>query len=61
MLNTKEFAAEIKMTPGSVRKSLSDNGNVLGIRPIKLPNGRLLWPKKDLIAMLEESRAKNAF
>ncbi len=43
-LSTDEFAAVLAVEPQSVRKGYSKNGNYQGIRPTKLPNGRLLWP-----------------
>ena len=46
--STKEFAEVLKVEPATVRRSLCVNGHYLGIRPVKLPNGRLLWPPADV-------------
>lgn len=43
-LTTEEFAAEIKVRPQSIRKRYCQTGSYWGIRPVKVPNGRLLWP-----------------
>ena len=43
-LTTAEFAASRLVLPQSVRKRLCQTGSYFGIRPIKLPNGRLSWP-----------------
>ncbi|QND83300.1 Uncharacterized protein ChrSV_1073 [Chromobacterium vaccinii] len=43
-LSTDEFATAVGMRPQSIRKSYSRKGHALGIRPIKLPNGKLRWP-----------------
>ncbi|MBL0354374.1 MAG: DNA-binding protein [Dechloromonas sp.] len=31
------------MEPQTLRASLCRNGHYMGLRPVKLPNGRLLW------------------
>ena len=41
---TEDFAKLFKVKPATVRRGLCVNGHYLGIQPIKLPNGRLLWP-----------------
>jgi hypothetical protein len=41
---TEEFAAAISCLPSSIRKRYSQTGSYYGVRPIKLPNRRLLWP-----------------
>lgn len=43
-LSTKEFARKLRVKDESVRRSLCVKGHYLGIMPLKLPNGRLLWP-----------------
>ncbi|RJQ72253.1 MAG: hypothetical protein C4519_18810 [Desulfobacteraceae bacterium] len=44
-LTTNEFADSIRVKGSTVRRGLCVNGHYLGIRPIKLMNGRLLWPE----------------
>ncbi len=43
------FGAEIQ-TP---RASYCRKGHWLGIKPVKLPNGRLMWPADAINALLE--------
>lgn len=47
-LSTDEFAAVLAVEPQSVRKSYSQNGHYQGIKPTKMPNGRLLWPTEEV-------------
>jgi hypothetical protein len=42
--NTDEFAAAMQVKATSVRVRLCQTGSYFGIKPEKLPNGRLLWP-----------------
>ena len=42
-LSTDELAAAFKVKPQSVRAALCRQGHFLGLRPVKLANGRLLW------------------
>lgn len=50
-LSTEAFAAQHLVEPQSVRKQYSLHGSYHGVRPIRLPNRRLLWPA-DTIARL---------
>jgi len=61
MLSNREFAAAAKLEPQSVRAHLSRCGDYFGLRPTKLPNGRLLWPDDSLdqLAKLGEQRGKS--
>lgn len=43
-LKTEQFAAQHLVEPQTVRKQYAANGSYFGIRPLPLPNGRLLWP-----------------
>jgi hypothetical protein len=43
-LSTQDFARAIGLQPESIRVHLCRRGSYYGIRPGKLPNGRLLWP-----------------
>ncbi len=43
-LSTEDFATSIGLRPESIRVHLCRRGSYYGIRPAKLPNGRLLWP-----------------
>ena len=42
--STDKFAQQNHVRPQTVRKRYCDTGSYFGVRPIKLPNGRLSWP-----------------
>jgi hypothetical protein len=41
---TDQAAAILVVRPNTLRVALCERGTYLGIRPVKLPNRRLLWP-----------------
>lgn len=41
---TEQLAAGIGLKPQSIRKRFCETGAYYCLRPVKLPNGRLLWP-----------------
>ena len=43
-LTTEELAALLRLKPDSLRAALYRDGHYFGLRPRKMPNGRLLWP-----------------
>ncbi|WP_341645425.1 DNA-binding protein [Thauera sp. SDU_THAU2] len=43
-LDTAEWASALRVKPDTVRRALCLKGHYMGVVPIKLPNGRLLWP-----------------
>lgn len=43
-LTTDAFAARLGIKPQSVRVRLCRTGSYFGVRPLKAPSGRLLWP-----------------
>ena len=43
-ITTDVFASRFRVKDDTVRRNLCVNGHFLGVKPIKLPNGRLLWP-----------------
>lgn len=43
-LSTKELAGVFRVDPQTIRRGLCVNGHYLGLKPLKLPNHRLLWP-----------------
>lgn len=47
-MSTNEFARQLGITPGAIYKALSARGSYYGVSPLKLPNGRLLWPAEAL-------------
>lgn len=44
-LDTNEFAVLVKSTPGNVRFRLCKFGSYWGVKPMRMPGGRLLWPR----------------
>lgn len=47
-MNTEQLAAALHLKPQSIRWRVCKTGDYYGVRPIKLPNGRLLWPANSL-------------
>lgn len=43
-LSTEELANVLKVQPQTIRKRLSQTGSYFCVRPVKLPNRRLMWP-----------------
>ena len=43
-ITTEELALQCGVKPQSVRVSLCRTGSYFGVKPVKLPNGRLMWP-----------------
>lgn len=52
-LTTEEFAAELGMSAQSIRKRYSQTGSYFDVRPVKLPNRRLLWPANALEQLID--------
>jgi hypothetical protein len=42
--NTTQAAAVFGVVAHTLRVGLCEKGHYLGVRPVKLPNRRLLWP-----------------
>lgn len=51
-ITTEELAAMFKVKPNTPRVSLTTHGHYFGIKPVKLPNRRLLWPLDDVNRVL---------
>lgn len=51
-LDTLEAAERLRIKPQTIRRSLCMSGHYLGLRPTKLPNGRLLWDAAAVDALL---------
>ncbi|MBV5330589.1 MAG: hypothetical protein JZU65_23660 [Chlorobium sp.] len=43
-LTTEELARFARIKPGTIRRALCELGHYGGITPLKMGNGRLLWP-----------------
>ncbi|MCG5530957.1 hypothetical protein LRD18_08735 [Halorhodospira halochloris] len=53
-LTTPELAKAIGMKPDSIRVRLCRTGSFYGLRPGKLPNGRLIWPADSVERLLAQ-------
>lgn len=42
-ITTEEMASLLRIVPQTARAALCRNGHYLGLKPVKLPNGKLLW------------------
>lgn len=51
-LTTEQLAEQLHIKPNTVRTKLCKDGHVFGIKPTKLPNGRLLWSADAVNALL---------
>lgn len=51
--STDEYAAFMRIKSDSIRRALCINGHYLGVKPLKLPNKRLLWPAEEVRKILE--------
>ncbi len=51
-LSTEELASTLKVKAPSIRVRLCNTGSYHGIKPQKLPNGRLLWSASALQAFI---------
>lgn len=53
-LTTDEFADQRRTKTQTVRKHYCTRGSYFGIRPLRLPNGKLLWPDGTLEQLYAE-------
>ncbi len=51
---TEALADRLGIKPQSLRARVCRTGSYFGLRPLKLPNGRLLWPA-DSIERLKQA------
>ena len=54
-LSTEEFATALGIKPTTVRVRLCRTGSYFGVRPLKTPSGRLLWPADGPQRLIEEA------
>lgn len=59
-LSTEELARAIAGKPSSIRVRLCTTGSYYGIKPAKLPSGRLLWPADTVEQLLQRGAANDA-
>ena len=57
-LTTKEYGELTRVEPESIRRAYCVHGHYLGVKPLKLPNGRLLWPKAEALRVLGAGMAE---
>ena len=53
-ITTEQFAKTFHIQPNTIRSKYCKDGHVYGIKPTKLPNRRLLWPLKEVEALLNK-------
>ena len=51
-VDTLEAADRLRVKPQTIRRALCLSGHYLGLKPTKLPNGRLLWDAAAVDALL---------
>lgn len=56
-ISTEQFAELIHGKPCTIRTRLCKTGSYYGIKPIKLPSGRLLWPADAVQALINGKEA----
>ena len=59
-LSTEELARAIAGRPSSIRVRLCTTGSFYGVKPAKLPSGRLLWPADTVEQLLQRGAANDA-
>jgi hypothetical protein len=50
---TVEFARCLGVQPATIRRGLCVDGHYMNLKPVKLPNRRLLWPMEEIKRILE--------
>lgn len=58
MLTTEDVAIALCVKPQTIRASLCRRGHYMYLRPIRLPNRRLLWASEGLQAILAVGEVK---
>lgn len=58
--STVAAATVFGVQPGSLSTALWRNGHYCGIKPVRLPNGRLLWPADEVDAVATGARGNEA-
>lgn len=55
---TAALASRLGIQAQSIRASVCRNGSYYGLKPTRLPNGRLLWPEDAFQRILESGKKK---
>jgi hypothetical protein len=58
MISTKEFARMFGVLPSTVTQSHCVNKEYCGIKPVKLPNRRLMWSRAEAERVLNGEPVK---
>ncbi len=56
-LSTEELSVLFRNRPQTIRASLCNKGHFCNMRPVKLPNGKLLWDAAEVAALLNGEAA----
>jgi hypothetical protein len=56
-INTSQFAELLGVKPDTIRHALCVRGDYMGIRPLKLPNARLMWSAREAERILGDDVA----
>jgi len=59
-ITTNEYASSLGVQGNTVRRGLCVHGHYMGLKPIKLPNNRLLWPKTGVDRLLQKTSERCA-
>jgi len=51
-ITTEEMAGLLRIVPQTARAGLCRNGHYLGLKPLKLSNGKLLWDAAEVERLL---------
>ena len=54
-LTTDSLACQLSLQPQSIRKRYAATGTYHGVRPVKLPNRRLMWPANAVEQLIKEA------
>jgi len=54
-ITTEKLADQLFLQPQSIRKRYSATGTYHGVRPVKLPNRRLMWPADAVEQLAKET------
>jgi hypothetical protein len=54
-ISTEVLAQYLNLRPQSIRARLCRTGSYFGVRPQRLPNGRLLWPENAVDLLLKKT------
>jgi len=57
-IDTRELAEMLKCKSHTPIRALCVQGHYLGLRPVKLPNGRLLWDREAAELLINGGAAK---